>query len=1121
MKKLFFFLLIALCTKGFSQIQTLGNNANTVVVKGVLKVDTGFVNTSYPDTLTATQSRIHTYAGAQIRVGNSLWIRDSTATKWLQSFSDTSSSNINGAWKITGNTGTTGSHFIGTTDNKPFKLKTNNALTAIFDSVQNVGIGTAIPTYRIHAYTIDRSGGIAVDGNNAPALSMQTSGFRWGTLGIATAPADYFLGTATGDMTLRSNYRKLHFGTQPYDRTSIDSLVTVPTMTIASPRQVGISNVSPDTSAALDITSTKMGLLIPRMTTTQRDLIYSPAISLIIYNTTLATFQYYSGTAWVNISSALNGWSLAGNVTTPGTVATTGASKLGSTNNTSLRIITNNIERAVLDSVGTFKLNGFNTGLSYNNLFSIRSIEDPTNPVINVSTNNTNAAIQIKPNNSGFTADGSSSGFGPLRIAGSYIDSFISLGAYKGMMFQTQNGFKFRNPSGTPVYLLSIENNATPALYLRGTGELHLGDSTHRTGSKFTVSSTTQGVLFPRMNTTQMRNIVLPNPGTLVYNNDSAAYCMNVRTVPDTFWVKIGTGGSGGGGGGSGTVTNVATGYGLTGGPIVNTGTLAADSAALKNYFLRRLDSTKIDSGYTTLTRNALKVDSIKRKVASDSVFYYHNGVSAFAFRDSSKISVDSVKRKVASDSVFYYRSGAAIFAFKDSIGSGSGSGGIDSVRRKNTGSDTIQTWKTGSATFAFKDRGRIDSSRVLNDSTIRDYIYDGTFDDKHFTIDSLTFAGDLTGSGAKTVTATIIDTIPNTHHFSGALTTLGQFTTLNTRAIFASGFYTGLSSSSANLNVAAGGTTSASLTTSGLLMPGSGSIMFRAGFKGGTNPVLGTGDNYANAIIGSSPLTLFSSGTHAWAANFAALTLGTITPSGTATLTNTASIYADSASRATVTGRNYSLYAAGATAVSDRGTSTTSNASLVLDVQSTSKSFAPPRMSTSQRDAIASPANGSLIYNTSTSAINFYAGSWLALVGGASNVQIDSAEHTLSPTVTFTATTAPSGTTTNTYQWSQTGKLVTLRINLSYSVAGSAVSAASFNLPSELPTPKQPTGFTTATDYLYMGDGYLTTTKNSVNSDRGRSFIQWDGTNYNVLIKITTSGAIQYGYATIQYFIP
>ena len=47
-----------------------------------------------------------------------------------------------------------------------------------------------------------------------------------------------------------------------------------------------------------------------------------------------------------------------------------------------------------------------------------------------------------------------------------------------------------------------------------------------------------------------------------------------------------------GSGGGSGTVTNVATGYGLTGGPITTSGTIAVDTVSLHQQFIELADST-------------------------------------------------------------------------------------------------------------------------------------------------------------------------------------------------------------------------------------------------------------------------------------------------------------------------------------------------------------------------------------------------------------------------------------------------------------------------------------------------------------------------------------------------
>lgn len=58
-------------------------------------------------------------------------------------------------------------------------------------------------------------------------------------------------------------------------------------------------------------------------------------------------------------------------------------------------------------------------------------------------------------------------------------------------------------------------------------------------------------------------------------------------------------------------------------------------------------------------------------------------------------------------------------------------------------------------------------------------------------------------------------------------------------------------------------------------------------------------------------------------------------------------------------------------------------NSSSVLDVESSTKGFLPPRMTSSQRDAIVSPAAGLRIFNTTTNCENFYNGSsWQALCG-------------------------------------------------------------------------------------------------------------------------------------------
>ncbi len=65
--------------------------------------------------------------------------------------------------------------------------------------------------------------------------------------------------------------------------------------------QIGIGTKTPAASAALEVSSTanNKGILIPRITATQKDAIVSPAEGLLVYQTTAPIgFYYYSNTVW-------------------------------------------------------------------------------------------------------------------------------------------------------------------------------------------------------------------------------------------------------------------------------------------------------------------------------------------------------------------------------------------------------------------------------------------------------------------------------------------------------------------------------------------------------------------------------------------------------------------------------------------------------------------------------------------------------------------------------------------------------------------------------------------------------------------------------------------------------
>ena len=66
---------------------------------------------------------------------------------------------------------------------------------------------------------------------------------------------------------------------------------------------VGIGTASPNASSLLDVSSTTKGFLPPRMTSTQRAAISTPAAGLVVYDTTLSKLCVYT-TAWETITSA-------------------------------------------------------------------------------------------------------------------------------------------------------------------------------------------------------------------------------------------------------------------------------------------------------------------------------------------------------------------------------------------------------------------------------------------------------------------------------------------------------------------------------------------------------------------------------------------------------------------------------------------------------------------------------------------------------------------------------------------------------------------------------------------------------------------------------------------------
>ncbi|MES2772559.1 MAG: hypothetical protein V4722_00150 [Bacteroidota bacterium] len=80
-------------------------------------------------------------------------------------------------------------------------------------------------------------------------------------------------------------------------------------------QSVGIGTETPDTSAILHLSSTTKGLLVPRMDSTQRNAIASPAQGLLTYQSKgNGGFYYYAGNTWSKVGGGGNEWLInAGN----------------------------------------------------------------------------------------------------------------------------------------------------------------------------------------------------------------------------------------------------------------------------------------------------------------------------------------------------------------------------------------------------------------------------------------------------------------------------------------------------------------------------------------------------------------------------------------------------------------------------------------------------------------------------------------------------------------------------------------------------------------------------------------------------------------------------------------
>jgi len=103
-------------------------------------------------------------------------------------------------------------------------------------------------------------------------------------------------------MTTRGGKADLYGFTGP-TLSYYNGVAIVPALTVIDTGSILIGTSGPAASAKLDVFSTTQGFLPPRMTTTQRNAIVTPATGLVVYDNTLLSLYQFNGTAWVAVGA--------------------------------------------------------------------------------------------------------------------------------------------------------------------------------------------------------------------------------------------------------------------------------------------------------------------------------------------------------------------------------------------------------------------------------------------------------------------------------------------------------------------------------------------------------------------------------------------------------------------------------------------------------------------------------------------------------------------------------------------------------------------------------------------------------------------------------------------------
>lgn len=180
-----------------------------------------------------------------------------------------------------------------------------------------------------------------------------------------------------------------------------------------SSAQLGIGTNSPNASAMLDITATNKGLLIPRMTNSQKNAISSPATGLIVFCTDCGTaglMNIYNGTNWVRLD---------GNISNTPSITTSSVSAITATSATCGGNITSIGGSNVTDRGVCWSTSPYPTTANSITNSGATSVTGSFTSSITGLTSNTTYYVRAYATNSSGTSYGDQTSFNTLLALGS------------------------------------------------------------------------------------------------------------------------------------------------------------------------------------------------------------------------------------------------------------------------------------------------------------------------------------------------------------------------------------------------------------------------------------------------------------------------------------------------------------------------------------------------------------------------------------------------------------------------------------------------------------------------------------------------------------------------------